>query len=106
MTPEQAHFLAQSTLDDAARERVVTRKVLAAVPADKGEYRPDPVSMTALDLAWHLAAAEVFFLDGVTNGAFAAGGKRPDSVKTPGDVVTWYVENCPAAIARAKTLAE
>lgn len=94
-----------ASLEDAARELATTRKVLAAVPVDKGDYRPDPVSMTALDLVWHIASAEWFFLDGVTNGKFSEGdGKRPEQLKTVADVVAWYDQTVPASIEKAKSL--
>jgi uncharacterized damage-inducible protein DinB len=64
-------------------EHRVTRKIIEAVPADQGDYRPDAVSKSALELAWHIASAENFFLDGVAAGEFNyRGGSRPDSIRT------------------------
>ena len=40
------------------REQPKTRQVIEAIPLDKGDYRPDPVSKSALELAWHIVAAE------------------------------------------------
>ena len=69
MQPDQAYGLAQFLLPNVEREHKTTRKVLAAVPADKGDYQPDPKSMSAFELAWHLASSEHMFtrmaLDGV-----------------------------------------
>jgi uncharacterized damage-inducible protein DinB len=104
MTPDEAHFFVQTIVEDAGRESATTSKVLAAVPADKCEYRPAPDSMTALDLAWHTAASEVYFLNGIADGEFGPGGKRPETVQTGADVVAWYEANRPAAADRVKAM--
>jgi uncharacterized damage-inducible protein DinB len=92
LQPDQAAFLLQVNLPTLKNEYRTTKKVLEAIPEDKGDYRPAPNCMSALDLAWHIAAAENMFLAGVISGAFTYGGARPDSVRTPADVVRWYSE--------------
>ncbi|MBL8222317.1 MAG: DinB family protein [Bryobacterales bacterium] len=105
MTPEQASALIAMTCQEAAIENVTTRKVLAAVPDDKGDYTPAEKSMTALDLAWHIASAEVWFFTSIADGAFAqGGGGRPDTIKTPADVVAWYDANYGPALDRVKNM--
>jgi uncharacterized damage-inducible protein DinB len=90
MQPEQATFLLQATLPSLKNEMSITQKVLDAVPADKGDFRPDPVGKSAFELAWHIASAESMFLQAVCNGEFNFNNPRPDSVKTPKDVADWY----------------
>ena len=68
----------------------MTKKILAALPADKGDFRPDPIAKTALDLATHVATAECHFLSGIATGEYDFNAKRPESAKTTADVVTWY----------------
>ena len=92
MQPDQAYGLAQFLLPNVEREHKTTRKVLAAVPADQGDYRPDPKSMSAFELAWHLASSERMFARMVLDGAGPQGGARPEDVKTPADVVRYYDE--------------
>jgi uncharacterized damage-inducible protein DinB len=92
MQPEQAYGLAQFLLRNVEQEQKVTRKVLASLPADKGDYRPDPKSKTAFDLAWHLAASEQMFAKTILEGALPGGIPRPEDVKTPADVVRYYDE--------------
>ncbi|MBL8177325.1 MAG: DinB family protein [Bryobacterales bacterium] len=105
MTPEQASALIAMTTQEAAMESATTRKVLAAVPNDKGGYTPAEKSMTALDLAWHLASAEVWFFNSIADGAFPQGeGTRPDTVTTPADVVAWYDANFGPALDRVKNM--
>ena len=105
LQPEQAAFLLQSMLPTLKGEQGLTKRVIDAVPADKGDYRPDPVSMSALDLAWHIAAAENSFLCAVASGAFDfSGAARPESMRTSADVSRWYAENVPANLARVSKL--
>jgi uncharacterized damage-inducible protein DinB len=80
--------------------------VIKAIPADNSGWKPDPKSKSALELAWHIASSECFFMNGVVEGQYApGGGKMPDSIKTPDDVVNWYDENfakVAAALAEVK----
>jgi uncharacterized damage-inducible protein DinB len=91
---DQAMFLLQSiALPALKNEHRTTMKIIEAVPLDKGDYRPDPVSKTALELAWHIAAAENWFLESVISGEFKLpGAGRPDSVRNSADVARWYAE--------------
>lgn len=106
MTNEQAEFLLQHVyLPQIQNESKTTRRVLEAVPADQCNYKPDAHAKSALELAWHLASSEAFFLNGVAAGAFAAGGgTMPETIKTPADVVKFYDENLPKAIANVSAL--
>ncbi|PZR91499.1 MAG: hypothetical protein DLM67_16215, partial [Candidatus Nephthysia bennettiae] len=104
MQPEQATFLLNLLLPQIKNEQKITKKVIEAVPGDKGDYQPDPRSMSALDLAWHLAASECFFMDGVSSGAFAPGGQRPEGVRSSADVANWYAEHFPKSFERVSQL--
>jgi uncharacterized damage-inducible protein DinB len=44
--------------------------VLAAVPETGRDYRPDTKSRTAWELASHLAAGDIWFLDAILDGKF------------------------------------
>jgi uncharacterized damage-inducible protein DinB len=92
MTPEHAEFWLQDILLGALKnESRTTRKVLDAVPAARADYRPEPNSRTALELARHIAAAENRFLETPVRGAFHVdAGAIPDGVKTPAEVAVWY----------------
>ena len=104
MTPDQAHFLMSEVyLPQIRNEHQTTRRVLGAVPADRLDYTPDPVSMTSWKLATHIAASEIFFMSGAANGEFRRENAAiPDSVKTPAALVQWYdeqLEQCAAKLA-------
>ena len=105
MTSDQAEFLlTQIYLPQLENERKATRRVIEAVPLDKSGYRPDPTSKTALELAWHLASSECFFLNAVAAGKFDRGGPMPENIKTPADVLKWYDENSAKATQAVRGL--
>lgn len=67
---------------------------MEAMPADKGDFRPDSAARSASDLAWHIASSEMLFMSAVMKGEFAfGGGARPEAVKNPADLAKWYAEN-------------
>jgi uncharacterized damage-inducible protein DinB len=92
LTGEQATLLRQSFMGALKNESRVTKATLAAVPADKADYRPDPASRTAMDLVRHIATADNRFLEAVTTGVFQAGPGIPETVKTPAEIAAWYAE--------------
>jgi uncharacterized damage-inducible protein DinB len=106
MNPEQGTFLLNDIfLPTLLREHGTTKKVLAAIPEDKGEYSPEPVARTAGDLAWHIASAEMMFMDAVINGKFQIPpAPRPEAIRTPPDILGWYAENFEQRVAVLKAL--
>ena len=91
ISPDQATFLLSFLLPTVEREHQTTRAVIAAIPSARDDYRPDPNSKTALELAWHIVAAENRFHSGIASGAFDfTPNHRPDSVKTGPDIAQWY----------------
>jgi uncharacterized damage-inducible protein DinB len=95
LQPDQASFLLHGAfLPSLKNEHRITKTVIEAIPLDKGDYRPDEISKSALDLAWHIAATEIRFLDAVPAGEFDFTPRpRPDSVKNSADLSAWYVAN-------------
>jgi uncharacterized damage-inducible protein DinB len=81
-------------LDGLAREVEITKKVLAAVPEEKRDYRPDPHARTAWELAWHIANTDVQFMDGIADLKFTmANPAEADKPKTVAELVDWYDRN-------------
>ena len=70
LTQESATALLNAFLPVMQREQGTTKLVIQAIPLDKGDYRPDPNAKTALELAWHIAAAEKRFFNGIADGGF------------------------------------
>jgi uncharacterized damage-inducible protein DinB len=89
--PEQAGFLLQVFLPSVKNEHGLTKKIIEAIPPDKGGYRQDDVSRSAIDLAYHIVATEMRFLDAVIAGGFDfTPNPRPESIKNSEDLVVWY----------------
>lgn len=51
------------------KEAPATRKVLERIPNDKADYRPDPKSRTAREIAWVLVQEEIALGEGLAKGA-------------------------------------
>lgn len=106
LRPEQAGTLLQVTLPALKSEHHITKKIIEAIPLDKGDYRPDPNAKSALDLAWHIAASENMFLSVPAKGEFDfSGGARPESIRNPADVAQWYATEFAASFDRLTRLA-
>lgn len=103
MTSEFAAGLRDFLLGALDSEVAATKKVILAIPEDKLDYAPDPKSMPALKLAFHVVGSELWFLDSIAAGAF---GPFPegDGPASPAAVVEWYDSVRPAARAKVAAL--
>jgi uncharacterized damage-inducible protein DinB len=105
LTPDVAMGYRDIMLQGFANEIQITKKVIAAVPNDKRDYRPDPHARTAWELAWHLANTDVQFLDGIADLNFSMNNpSEADKPKTVAELVTWYDQNCNRAVERVRAL--
>ena len=106
MTVDHAEFWLHDVLLGALKnEHRLTKSVIEAIPSDKGDYRPDPNAKSALELAWHIAMAEIRFLETVLNGSFDATPRpRPDSIKTSGDIAAHYADGFEKNFAKLSEL--
>jgi uncharacterized damage-inducible protein DinB len=104
LSPEFAIGTREALLQGLSQELETTKKVLAAIPEDKREYRPDPKSRTAWELAWHLASADVQMTDEIADQKFTMEPRFKDEPKTVADLVTWYDSNFKRAIARVRAM--
>jgi uncharacterized damage-inducible protein DinB len=99
MTPDQAKAVAEMFAALWQGEFAVTCQVLAAVKDDTRDYRPDPKSRTAWQLATHLATADVWFIDCITNGKFHFDPERTKKLeagfRNVNDIVEFYKKNFP-----------
>ena len=89
MTPEFVLGFRAMMLDGFKSEAEITKKVIAAVPDAKSDYRPDPQARTAKELAWHLANTDVQFLDGIADMKFNMGNPetKPENIRRSGGMV-------------------
>jgi uncharacterized damage-inducible protein DinB len=94
MNPEQGIFLLQFEMPILQREHATTKQVIESIPAGKMDYRPDANSKTAMEIAWHVVAAEERFLSGIAAGEFSFEPiHQPENVKTATDIAKWYEES-------------
>ena len=99
MTADNATFLLHGVYMPALKnETKLTKNVIAAVPADKSDHRPDPYSKTALELVRHIAAADIRFLDTVITGQFSTAAVLPENLKTPAEIAAWYEQTYAARL--------
>jgi uncharacterized damage-inducible protein DinB len=104
MKAESAAAVLEFLIPVVEQEAALTRKVLQAVPADKGHHKPNDKAMSALELCWHIAATETFFITAVTTGAFAPYMNMPENIKTPNDVVAWFDKQVASNVAKLKPM--
>ena len=104
MTTEQAVFLRDFLLANMEKEVTATAKVLAAVPdGEASDYRPDPRSRSARELAWHIAETDLQFFNSIASLKLAfTEEKNPTS--NSAELVAYYEEGFRAALARIRAL--
>ena len=94
LSPEFAPSIRETLLYWAARKLETTKKVLAAIPDAKADYRPDPHARTAWELAWHLTSMDIHFMNGIAD--FKLNLDVPDDkdkLKTVAELIAWYDKN-------------
>jgi uncharacterized damage-inducible protein DinB len=106
MNPETARTVAEFLLGSLEHELKTTTAVLAAVPAGRHEYCPDPKAKTALGLVRHITLEDEWLLNVVADGRFSPPPDDSDAcgIRTSEDAVKRYNERIPAAIARVRAL--
>jgi len=104
MNPEHAKAIGEYLATAIEMESKTTKRVIGAVPNDQGGYSPDPKSMKAMDLAWHIVSAEIMLLDMAIVGGDVAGLERAPGTDTVEGILAWYDANLPAALAKVRAL--
>ena len=108
MSPENAKAAADVIATMWEGEFAATCQVIAAVQDGKRDYKPDPKSRTAWELATHIATADIWFIDCITNGTFAFDPEKAkaaeSSFKTVSDVVEFYKKTFPERLKALRAL--
>jgi uncharacterized damage-inducible protein DinB len=101
LTPDQAKFVLGMALPMLKKEHETTRRVIEAIPLDQGNYRPDAISKTARELAWHIAATEQRFFSAISGGAFDFSPiPRPDTITNSAGISAWFDESFAANLRK------
>jgi uncharacterized damage-inducible protein DinB len=105
LTPDQAKFVLGMAIPTLKNEHQTTKRVIEAIPLDKGDYRPDAVSKSALELAWHIVAAEQRFFAGIPVGAFDFSPiHRPETITNSAGIAAWFDESFAANMQKLEGL--
>ena len=94
MNADQAKFLADHYATMIESEIPTTARVVGAVGRGDGDYKPDPKSRSALQLARHIATSDVWFIQSILDGKFefdqAQADKAEAQLKTADDAAAFY----------------
>jgi uncharacterized damage-inducible protein DinB len=106
MTPEFAIALRGVFLQGLAGEFETTKKILSAVPDQNHDYKPDPKSKTAIELAWHIASVDIWFLEGIASHSFGMSDNStmPESLKSGSDIAAWYSEQLKTSLPKVEAM--
>lgn len=104
MTPEFAAALRDMRCESLQWEMATTRKVIAAIPETGTAYRPDAKARTALELAWHIVTSEVQMLEDTAALKFAMEERYPQVPGSAAEVVAFYDQHLPVALAAARAM--
>jgi uncharacterized damage-inducible protein DinB len=104
-TPDFVLAYRSMMADGFGQEVELTKKVLAAIPEGKRDYRPDPHARTAWELAWHIANSDHQFLDGIAEGKLTMGSPaEAEKPKTVAELVAWYDRNMKRGLERIRAM--
>jgi uncharacterized damage-inducible protein DinB len=106
MNAEQARALVEVLTNTIEQESAATCKVLAAVPNENRDYKPDAKSRSAWELATHLATGDMWFADGILGGKFEWTGEpaTPAEMTDPKAVSTWYAKQLGDRLAKLRAM--
>ena len=104
MTPEQAAVILKVMTGLIEGEAGATRKVVSAIT--NPDYKPDPKSRSAGELAKHLVMADVWFADSIADGAFVWTGEpaSPPEMTDPAAIATWHEKHLAERLAKLRSM--
>jgi len=107
MTAEQVTAVRDVIVGSIEQESVAERKVIAAIPNGNRDYKPDPKSRSAWDIAVHVAMSDVWFADSILNGRFEWAGEpaTPSEMTDPKAVVAWHERHMADRLAKLRAMA-
>ncbi len=104
MTADQAQALLELITGTIESESAGTRKVVKAIT--NRDYRPDPKSRTAWELAVHVTLSDIWFADSILNGAFAWTGEpaTPAEMTDVTAVAAWHERQLTDRLAKLRAM--
>ena len=104
MNPAEAKSIANMLIEGIEREYETTKKVIAAVPQNQLDFKLGEKGRTMRELAWHLAASEAWFGEGIASRDFSGSEAAMPANATVADLNNFYAKEVPAQIAKVKKL--
>lgn len=106
MNADQARAVQDVLLKSIEDESKATRKVIAAVPNGNRDYKPDPKSRTAWEIAVHMAMSDIWFADSILKGEFAWTGEpaTPAEMTDPAAVAKWHEKQLGDRLAKLRAM--
>jgi uncharacterized damage-inducible protein DinB len=106
MNTDHVKFLAEHYARVLENEVPTTAKVLAAVASGNKDYKPDPKSRSAIELASHIAVSDNWFLQSVLDGKFEfneeAATKAESQFKDGNEIAAFYQKTLPEKIKQLR----
>lgn len=108
MNPQHAKSIAEAMATLWQGEFPATVRVLSAVSDANRDYKPHPKSRTAWELVTHIATADIWFIDCITEGKFAFDAEKSKqanaSFTNVRDVVAFYEKTFPGRLAQLRDM--
>ena len=108
MTPHEARAAVNVIGTQLQHEWMTTAKVIEAIPDANKEWKPDPKSRSAWDLAVHLAGPDIWFLNAILDGQFTndpeGDAKLKAAAPNPAALATWYKHEFPKKLEQVLAL--
>ena len=106
MDSNKAKIVADFLVEDFENEMQTTLRVIAAVPNDHLDHRPDSKSKTGLGLVRHITLEDEWLLNCIANGTFTPPPDDSDAcgVMSGPDGVARYKAKVSAALDRVRAL--
>ena len=106
MSSQNVKTVADFLIVDFEGEMRMTLDVLASVPTDHLDYRPDPKSKTGLGLVRHIVLEDEWLLNCIVNGVFTPPPDDSDAcgIMGPADAIARYRQRFPAALDRIRAM--
>jgi uncharacterized damage-inducible protein DinB len=104
MHADHAKAAAELVGTQLQHEWMTTYKVITAIPEGSKDYKPEPNSRGAFELATHLAGADIWFLNGVVNGKFGDPGSSQPTSTTVAELGDWYKHTFPKTLEQVLAL--
>lgn len=99
ITPEFVTAYREMILSTLASEMRTTKKIIAAIPEGRRDYKPDPKARSAYELAWHIVFDDVSFLNKIADMKIVMTPPEPAPASIA-EILKWYDQHLPQAIKR------